>query len=63
MEVGKRICDTCANFKVSSGGCTECCFENLSEPYYLTQYYFEQRRDGTMNRCKSFNRLPVFIGI
>ena len=53
----KIKCDTCANYTVSPGGCTEWCAINLREPYRLRQWYFEQRRDGIVKHCKEFSRL------
>jgi hypothetical protein len=53
-------CDKCKNYKVSLGGCTSCCFENLSDPHYLTRYYFENRESGKSKTCKAFK--PITEG-
>lgn len=61
MNDDTAICDRCANYSQSPGGCTESCAENLSNPYYLTRYYYEQRRDGLKRTCKGFRKLPERI--
>jgi len=54
----KVICDNCSNYFQHPSGCTEGCWENLKNPFYMTQYYYEQRRDGYKKSCKGFKPLP-----
>jgi hypothetical protein len=57
MNQDSIVCDKCSNYSVSPGGCTESCAINLSEPFILRDYYFEERRDEIKSFCKEFKRL------
>jgi len=56
----KTICDNCSNYEVTPNGCSEVCHINAKYPHDLSDWYFEQRRDGVNTTCKDYSSLRFF---
>ena len=53
----KRCCDTCDHFSVSPAGTIEGCWLNLSNPEYISDDYWDERRKANKGKCKGFVKI------